>query len=237
MPSFKNEYPSWHLCQHIKTLFVESITDKELENLATCHIPLHALSLKRCQNLSVPSVLNYINSMSHSLKSLSLSGCFQLSNIDVKNISEQCINLRTLDISECTRLSDVALIHISHMFHDLEDLNIEKCNGMTDKGLISILSNLNKLQTLRVGWCDGLTDIFMHNILKAQNLSCLSISMCPKITTNGFVRFASRTSNLKEIHLGWSNFLTSNAFEILLCLLYTSPSPRDGLLSRMPSSA
>ena len=25
--------------------------------------------------------------------------------------------------------------------------------------------------------------------------------------------------------------------EILLCLLYTSPSPRDGLLSRMPSSA
>ena len=24
---------------------------------------------------------------------------------------------------------------------------------------------------------------------------------------------------------------------ILVCLLYTSPSPRDGLLSRMPSSA
>ena len=25
--------------------------------------------------------------------------------------------------------------------------------------------------------------------------------------------------------------------QILICLLYTSPSPRDGLLSRMPSSA
>ena len=25
--------------------------------------------------------------------------------------------------------------------------------------------------------------------------------------------------------------------ELLFCLLYTSPSPRDGLLSRMPSSA
>ena len=24
---------------------------------------------------------------------------------------------------------------------------------------------------------------------------------------------------------------------VLVCLLYTSPSPRDGLLSRMPSSA
>ena len=29
----------------------------------------------------------------------------------------------------------------------------------------------------------------------------------------------------------------SEAEEMLGCLLYTSPSPRDGLLSRMPSSA
>ena len=30
---------------------------------------------------------------------------------------------------------------------------------------------------------------------------------------------------------------TSNLVDDYLCLLYTSPSPRDGLLSRMPSSA
>ena len=29
----------------------------------------------------------------------------------------------------------------------------------------------------------------------------------------------------------------SNSIELYDCLLYTSPSPRDGLLSRMPSSA
>ena len=28
-----------------------------------------------------------------------------------------------------------------------------------------------------------------------------------------------------------------DVFEIDICLLYTSPSPRDGLLARMPSSA
>ena len=40
------------------------------------------------------------------------------------------------------------------------------------------------------------------------------------------------------------NFGIDNSFSILawaglllICLLYTSPSPRDGLLSRMPSSA
>ena len=34
-----------------------------------------------------------------------------------------------------------------------------------------------------------------------------------------------------------SDFLSHKPEEILNCLLYTSPSPRDGLLSRMPSSA
>ena len=29
----------------------------------------------------------------------------------------------------------------------------------------------------------------------------------------------------------------SEEFDLFICLLYTSPSPRDGLLSRMPSSA
>ena len=30
---------------------------------------------------------------------------------------------------------------------------------------------------------------------------------------------------------------TSSTGQVQICLLYTSPSPRDGLLSRMPSSA
>ena len=31
--------------------------------------------------------------------------------------------------------------------------------------------------------------------------------------------------------------LSEKLVEVMSCLLYTSPSPRDGLLSRMPSSA
>ena len=31
--------------------------------------------------------------------------------------------------------------------------------------------------------------------------------------------------------------VAGKAAKVLTCLLYTSPSPRDGLLSRMPSSA
>ena len=34
-----------------------------------------------------------------------------------------------------------------------------------------------------------------------------------------------------------NNSVTNMVEEAIACLLYTSPSPRDGLLSRMPSSA
>ena len=37
----------------------------------------------------------------------------------------------------------------------------------------------------------------------------------------------------EEAKLVWKE----NGLQINVCLLYTSPSPRDGLLSRMPSSA
>ena len=44
------------------------------------------------------------------------------------------------------------------------------------------------------------------------------------------------------LHYGWdefSSYLILVVCSIIMgaCLLYTSPSPRDGLLSRMPSSA
>ena len=46
---------------------------------------------------------------------------------------------------------------------------------------------------------------------------------------------------LRARFLGEAFSLTENVDEgsgaVMACLLYTSPSPRDGLLSRMPSSA
>ena len=52
-----------------------------------------------------------------------------------------------------------------------------------------------------------------------------------------------RGGSLKGIHaidllgLVIENLVSRNGIDPIDCLLYTSPSPRDGLLSRMPSSA
>ena len=42
-------------------------------------------------------------------------------------------------------------------------------------------------------------------------------------------------NNVKKAWL--KKFVQESPYNVGLCLLYTSPSPRDGLLSRMPSSA
>ena len=49
-------------------------------------------------------------------------------------------------------------------------------------------------------------------------------------------------TNISLDHFGQAEFMYEIAAELegksrTACLLYTSPSPRDGLLSRMPSSA
>ena len=48
--------------------------------------------------------------------------------------------------------------------------------------------------------------------------------------------------NLSKIEKAWIDaseavIVIDHLDQVLICLLYTSPSPRDGLLSRMPSSA
>ena len=51
----------------------------------------------------------------------------------------------------------------------------------------------------------------------------------------GSGKFIAMTGSKEFIDLG--NGLRMNLARNKTCLLYTSPSPRDGLLSRMPSSA
>ena len=52
-------------------------------------------------------------------------------------------------------------------------------------------------------------------------------------TTTELNNLAANQWNLAAI----GNFIAEENTQLVVCLLYTSPSPRDGLLSRMPSSA
>ena len=69
-------------------------------------------------------------------------------------------------------------------------------------------------------------------IVKGGKMSILDDSGNEKII--GITRAHLEEDAGKSIH---DEFENASGIDLNSCLLYTSPSPRDGLLSRMPSSA
>ena len=60
-----------------------------------------------------------------------------------------------------------------------------------------------------------------------------------KEETDGDMLFSEKLSRLGDLYINdaFGTCHREHASTAVICLLYTSPSPRDGLLSRMPSSA
>ena len=53
-----------------------------------------------------------------------------------------------------------------------------------------------------------------------------------------FCSFCGKSQKeVKKLIAGPTVFVCDECVELCICLLYTSPSPRDATLSRMPSSA
>ena len=76
---------------------------------------------------------------------------------------------------------------------------------------------------------------FIHNLSMEETLSLVNDTINNKESIHHVVVNAGKIVQMqkdKQLHESVNNSDIINA-----CLLYTSPSPRDGLLSRMPSSA
>ena len=69
----------------------------------------------------------------------------------------------------------------------------------------------------------------------ADRLKALFHDYDPAPNTERYVQYIPTQAELRQV--GFEKEEAPNLFMPTICLLYTSPSPRDGLLSRMPSSA
>ena len=76
--------------------------------------------------------------------------------------------------------------------------------------------------------------IHLYNEMKKQNIPEEIFSLLTEKEINIFEELQIKINELNN-----KTNLTRliNGDDYWVCLLYTSPSPRDGLLSRMPSSA
>ena len=76
---------------------------------------------------------------------------------------------------------------------------------------------------------------------KRQETSFLPLNLCRIVLPFGDKLLEIRVELCNTANLSWfaltDGKLVDATVKYVACLLYTSPSPRDGLLSRMPSSA
>ena len=78
--------------------------------------------------------------------------------------------------------------------------------------------------------------IYKSEMLRTRNTLLQSIASPVISTCLYFVVFGSAIGSRIQT-VGGVDGQGGVSYGVFICLLYTSPSPRDGLLSRMPSSA
>ena len=120
----------------------------------------------------------------------------------------------------------------------LEDARID-IEGSISSVKASIDVSINGLLQDAIRSLDELMDVLTNNFFETTRQVIVSQfqEWAQTVLVDFYVeRMADITKTQKEIaNLAKSKF-EENAIN-RICLLYTSPSPRDGLLSRMPSSA
>ena len=90
---------------------------------------------------------------------------------------------------------------------------------------------------LRVGivGCGSISNLNVPGYLK--NPECEIVALCDTLQERAEEK-AKEWGIAPKIYTDFDSMISDNNVDAIeLCLLYTSPSPRDGLLSRMPSSA
>ena len=109
---------------------------------------------------------------------------------------------------------------------------IEREASTTEEELLAIVAELNRDEDI-----DGF--IVQLPLPKHINEEAITLAIKPSKDVDGF-----HPINFGRMALGLPCYLPATPFGIMqmldrynICLLYTSPSPRDATLSRMPSSA
>ena len=113
------------------------------------------------------------------------------------------------------------------------DETITKDSWMVFKVMAEFVDGYEKLA--KIGPC---VSIFGSARLKPQSKYYkMAVEIAEKITKLGFGIITGGGPGIMEAGNKGAFNAQGKSIGLNICLLYTSPSPRDGLLSRMPSSA
>jgi hypothetical protein len=174
--------------------FPTAVTDDVLTSFVLFNCESNALnqvtsvSLAFCKNLTGTSLLA-LNQALPALKSLNLTGCAQLNDDEIFNVS-QMVNLKNLTLAGCAGISKSGFINLTNVLDNVEALDLTLCHEVDDTVLNS-LPNMYQLKQLILTGCSKFTDNGLTRIGRLKKLESLLLDQCPQISNSSLMRIGA----------------------------------------------
>ena len=138
------------ISNNIKKMKLNSLSQLDANSLKILWNSVNQLeTFEMCSNIAKTTILHRQSTMPHfsdivlinstmpylTLRSVKLSGCFQLSNVGICILIRSCVLLKSIDVSYCNSLTDEVLYEIAQWSGELEILVLSGCVKITSEGV------------------------------------------------------------------------------------------------------
>lgn len=118
------------------------------------------------------------------LSKLDLSGCWEVSDDDLKAVANLCPNISILSVSNCWKISDTGISYIAKDCSNLKELDLSYCGQLSGTGLVNHC--WTAMQKFNFSFCKQLGDEHLEGILgKTTNIRSLEFRRCNRVTDFG----------------------------------------------------
>jgi hypothetical protein len=161
-------------------------TPAALANLAAaCGTALRSVDFTESK-LTDDAVLALVESCPQ-LEHVILDACPKVTDSSVIKLAGACgASLRSLSLSNCYRVTDVGIVKLAKCAPQLRYLDLSWCYKLTDASLVRIFRDMPKLQTLLLNGCRLLTDAAMDELVHRDelqpSLARLDVECVPLVT-------------------------------------------------------
>eukprot|EP00730_Choanoeca_flexa_P004468 TRINITY_DN11704_c0_g2_i2.p1 TRINITY_DN11704_c0_g2~~TRINITY_DN11704_c0_g2_i2.p1 ORF type:complete len:830 (+),score=240.83 TRINITY_DN11704_c0_g2_i2:123-2492(+) len=166
--------------QKLELSHVLMLGDEQLQHLHGMH-KLEQLKLVSCELLTDDSIVPVLEKVGHKLKTLHLSGLFQLTDASLQAAARHCPSLKDLSVVNLVHLTDAGLAAFVATDHRFTHLNLKRCIELTDEPVAALCKQSKGLVELNCHSLDKLTPSVLDSLVHCQLLKTVDLSFTRSI--------------------------------------------------------